>query len=114
MEERELAGNLFIQLIADFQNFVKEEGEGEIDERKKERNVILLHWLVTMLEEFGVEILQNLVHICFFIKTTLQSRNKNILTLSLAILSALLSGIFFSSQYSLIFKNCSTLLLRGG
>jgi len=81
-KNEELEGNLFIELLNELQ----------VVPEHDERYLTLFQWLVQMLDEFGENILKNTVQVCTFLKAILNNKDEKILAISLAIISALLSG----------------------
>lgn len=80
-----MAGNLFVELMNEFQLITSVGGMGE-------RYLILLQWLLKMLDEIGENLLRNVVQVCSFLQVMLSNENTEIITLALGLLSTLLSG----------------------
>ena len=54
-----------------------------------------------MLDQFNESILKNIVQVCTFLKAILKNKDEKILSLSLGIISALLSGLLFFPFHNL-------------
>ena len=83
-KDSSLPGDLFVDLMHEMMAIPEEE--------RDERYLNLLQYLVQMLEEFGESVLKDIVQVCMFLQAALASKDEHTLSISLAIIAALLSG----------------------
>lgn len=89
LEDKSIAGNLFVDLLGEMQLLAAYAAEHFV---QSGRYMLLLQWLLKMVEELGHEVITDVVQLCAFVKAMLSNRDEETLGLALGLLSLMLSG----------------------